>query len=97
MAKQKTAKTPAIESLNIGAAAVDIGSREYMAAVNPDVTDAPIRAFGAFIHDLHDLLIGSNPTVCRASQWNPWACILHHPLAQRGHSVLCQRNLLSID
>ncbi len=40
MAKQKTRKTPAIETVNIGAAAVDIGSREHMAAVNPDVTDA---------------------------------------------------------
>ena len=55
MAKQKTRKTPAIETMNIGAAAVDIGSREHMAAVNPDVTDAPVRAFGTFTHGLHDL------------------------------------------
>jgi len=55
MAKQKTRKTPAIETVNIGAAAVDIGSREHMAAVNPDVTDASVRAFGTFTHDLHDL------------------------------------------
>jgi len=55
MAKQKTGRTPAIETVNIGAAAVDIGSREHMAAVNPDVTDAPVRAFGTFTHDLHDL------------------------------------------
>ena len=55
MAKQKTGKAPAIETVNIGAAAVDIGSREHMAAVNPDVTDAPVRAFGTFTHDLHDL------------------------------------------
>ncbi|MEO1544807.1 MAG: IS110 family transposase [Pseudomonadota bacterium] len=52
MAKQKT---QTIETVNIGAAAVDIGSREHMAAVNPDVTDAPVRAFGTFTHDLHDL------------------------------------------
>ena len=55
MAKQKTCKAPAIETVNVGAAAVDIGSREHMAAVNPDVTDAPVRAFGTFTHDLHDL------------------------------------------
>lgn len=55
MAKQKTHKTPAIETVNIGAAAVDVGSREHMAVVNPDVTDAPVRAFGTFTHDLHDL------------------------------------------
>lgn len=54
MAKQKTHKTPAIETVNIGAA-VDIGSRGHMAAVNPDVTDVPVRAFGTFTHDLHDL------------------------------------------
>ena len=55
MAKQKTHKPVTIETVNIGAAAVDIGSREHMAAVNPDVTDAPVRAFGTFTHDLHDL------------------------------------------
>ncbi|WP_257884413.1 transposase [Sulfitobacter sp. CW3] len=55
MAKQKTHKIPTIETVNIGAAAVDIGSREHMAAVNPEVTDAPVRAFGTFTHDLHDL------------------------------------------
>nr|WP_260005928.1 hypothetical protein [Sulfitobacter pontiacus] len=63
MAKQKTERPPTIETVNIGAAAVDIGSREHMAAVNPDVTDAPVRAFGTFTHDLHDLAIGSNHTV----------------------------------
>lgn len=52
MAKQKT---PTLETVNTGAAAVDIGSREHMAAVNPDVTDMPVRAFGTFTHDLHDL------------------------------------------
>ena len=41
MAKQKTCKPPAIETVNVGAAAVDFGSREHMAAVNPDVTDTP--------------------------------------------------------
>ena len=55
MAKQKTRKIPTIETVNIGAAAVDIGSREHMAAVNPEVTDSPVRAFGTFTHDLHDL------------------------------------------
>jgi transposase len=55
MAKQKTQKPTAIEMVNVGAAAVDIGSREHMAAVNPDVTDTPVKAFGTFTHDLHDL------------------------------------------
>ena len=55
MAKQKTGRPTTIETVNTGAAAVDIGSREHMASVNPDVTDAPVRAFGTFTHDLHDL------------------------------------------
>ena len=55
MAKQKIHKPTAIETVNVGAAAVDISSREHMAAVNPDVTHAPVRAFGTFSHDLHDL------------------------------------------
>ena len=37
------------------AAAVDIGSRTHMAAVNPDTAEVPVRAFGTFTHDLHDL------------------------------------------
>ena len=36
-----------------GAAAIDIGSRMHMAAVNPDSTDDPVRAFGTFTQDLH--------------------------------------------
>ncbi len=55
MARQKTGEPPAIETVNVGAAAVDIGSREHMAAVNPDVTGTPVRTFGSFTHDLHDL------------------------------------------
>ncbi len=47
MAKQKTRKIPTIETVNIGAAAVDIGSREHMAAVNPEVADSPVRAFSS--------------------------------------------------
>ncbi len=67
-----------IETVNYGAAAVDIGSRMHMAAVNPDVTDMPVRAFGTFTHDLHDLAgwlkshgvtsIAMESTVCIGSQ-----------------------------
>lgn len=55
MTNQTAHKTQTIETVNIGAAAVDIGSREHMAAVNPDVNDALARALGTFTHDLHDL------------------------------------------
>ena len=41
--------------MNPGAAAIDIGSTMHMAAVSPDSDDMPIRAFGTFTHDLHDL------------------------------------------
>lgn len=41
--------------MNPGAAAIDIGSTMHMAAVNPDAADMPIRAFGTFTHDLHEL------------------------------------------
>lgn len=50
-----TLKAPTIDTVNIGAAAIDIGSKMHMAAVNPDATDMPVRAFGTFTHDLHDL------------------------------------------
>jgi len=55
MVKQKANKPTAIEIVNISAAAVDIGSRMHMAAVNPDVAEMPVRAFGTFTHNLHDL------------------------------------------
>lgn len=41
--------------MNPGAAAIDIGSTMHMAAVNPDSDDMPIRAFGTFTPDLHEL------------------------------------------
>lgn len=41
--------------MNPGAAALDIGSTMHMAAVNRESDDMPIRAFGTFTHDLHDL------------------------------------------
>ncbi len=54
MVGQKTSKTLAIETMNTGAAAVDIRSREHLAAVIPDVTHALVRAFSTFTHDLAD-------------------------------------------
>jgi hypothetical protein len=34
-----------------GAAAIDIGSKLHMAAVNPACTDIPVREFGTFTQD----------------------------------------------
>lgn len=44
-----------VTRVNPGAAAIDIGSTMHMAAVNPDSDEMPIRAFGTFTCDLHDL------------------------------------------
>lgn len=41
--------------VNFGAAAIDIGSKIHMAAVNPACTEIPVRTFGTFTQDLHDL------------------------------------------
>ena len=41
--------------VNPNAAAIDIGSTMHMAAVNPSICDMPVRGFGTFTQDLHDL------------------------------------------
>jgi transposase len=57
IAMPKTSSTAHVEfkAVNAGAAAIDIGSKMHMAAVDPACTDTPIRAFGTFTQDLHDL------------------------------------------
>jgi hypothetical protein len=44
-----------LKPVNVGAAAIDIGSKMHMAAVNPACADTPVREFGTFTEDLHDL------------------------------------------
>ena len=55
MTVKTTPTKTTIETVNHDAPAVDIGSRMHMAVVNPDATNMPVRAFGTFTHDLHDL------------------------------------------
>jgi len=55
MGKATTSEHPDLKIVNPSAAAIDIGSTMHMAAVNPGATDMPVRAFGAFTRDLHDL------------------------------------------
>jgi transposase len=55
MPKKTTDDRPELKRVNVSAAAIDIGSRMHMAAVNPDCADIPVRAFGTFTQDLHDL------------------------------------------
>lgn len=44
-----------LKMVNPAAAAIDIGSTMHMAAVHPDACDTPVRSFGTFTQDLHDL------------------------------------------
>ena len=55
MPKKTTGGRPELKAVNVGAAAIDIGSKMHMAAVNPASTDVPVRSFGTFTQDLHDL------------------------------------------
>ena len=55
MASYKSGDHPDLKLVNPNAAAIDIGSTMHMAAVNPDVQASPVRAFGTFTQDPHDL------------------------------------------
>ena len=55
MTKIATGGHPDLKMVNPAAAAIDIGSTMHMAAVSPDVCDTPVRAFGTFTQDLHNL------------------------------------------
>ena len=52
------AKSPGADALsmvNPGAAAIDIGSTMHMAAISPQADDNPVRAFGTFTGELHEM------------------------------------------
>lgn len=55
MTKIATGGHPDLKMVNPAAAAIDIGSTMHMAAVRPDACDMPVRAFGTFTQDLHNL------------------------------------------
>ncbi len=55
MIKTVTGGHPDLKMVNPRVAAIDIGPAMHMAAVNPDASDTPVRAFGTFTQDLHDL------------------------------------------
>jgi transposase len=55
MPKRTTGDRPELKTVSAGAAAIDIGSKMHMAAVNPACTDVPVRSFGTFTQHLHDL------------------------------------------
>ena len=47
MPKKATGNRPELRPVNVGAAAIDIGSKMHMAAVDPTCTDVPVRARSA--------------------------------------------------
>ena len=57
-ARKKSSKKVNLESLpliNINAAGIDIGSEEHWVAVPKDRDEEPVRKFGCFTSDLHDM------------------------------------------
>lgn len=55
MPKTKTGDRQELRPVNVGTAAIDVGLKMHMAAVDPACTDALVRAFGTFTQDLLDL------------------------------------------
>lgn len=55
MTKVKSGGVDALSMVNPGAAGIDIGSTTHMAAVNPTADENPVRAFGTFTGNLHDM------------------------------------------
>lgn len=55
MTEIKSPGADALAMVNPGAAAIDIGSTMHMAAINPQVDNNPVRAFGTFTGDLHEM------------------------------------------
>jgi len=55
MAKRTSAERAELKPVKVGAAAIDVGSKIHMAAVDPSCTGMPVRAFGTFTQELHDL------------------------------------------
>lgn len=55
MNRSKSGQADGLPMVSPGAAAIDIGSTMHMAAVNPDADDRPVRAFGTFTGDLHEM------------------------------------------
>jgi transposase len=52
MPKRTTGDRLELKPVNVSAAAIDIGSKMHMAAVNPDCADMLVRAFGTFTHKI---------------------------------------------
>ena len=53
--KATTALPPGLESINLNAAAIDIGSTEHYVAVPPDRSEKAVRSFGSYTAALHEM------------------------------------------
>ena len=53
--KAATALPPGLESINLNAAAIDIGSTEHYVAVPPDRSEQAVRSFGSYTSALHEM------------------------------------------
>src|SRR5438477_12776216 len=71
MTRTTTCDRPKLKPVNLGAAAIDVGSTMHMAAVDPACANTPVRAFGTFTQDLHELADWFKVCGLRVSRWNP--------------------------
>lgn len=55
MTGTKSRSVDAMSMVNPGAAAIDSSSTMDVAAINPNADDNPVRPFGTFTGDLHDM------------------------------------------
>ena len=55
MKRAKSDSKDALSMVNPKAAAIDIGWTMHIAAINPNASDKPVREFGTFTGDLHDM------------------------------------------
>lgn len=85
-----SAKRKGIEKINPNAAGIDVGSRTHYVAVDPDRAEKPVRSFGCYTPDLHDmatwLLECGVTTVAMESTGVYWVPI-YQVLQQRGLDV----------
>ena len=81
--------SPELKPINVTAAAIDIGSKMHMAAVDPISSENPVRAFGTFTQDLHELAdwfqsCGVTSVAMESTYWIP----AYEILEQRGFEVV---------
>jgi transposase len=64
MPERMTGDRPELKPVNVGAAAIDIGSKMHLAAVNPPSANTPVRSFGTCTEDLHDRELNYHQQSC---------------------------------